>query len=107
MQQSWDFKIKVVGTHSRLSGHRPSVFQGREGGGLARLVESEEMFMVNITVTRCSWARERVAGENDSLEEGVQDEVMNLQVSFCVPNSCFRISEFESKKNIQIEIVSP
>lgn len=31
---------------------------------------------------------------------------MNLQVSFCVPNSCFRISEFESK-NIQIEIVSP
>lgn len=48
-----------------------------------------------------------MAGENDSLEEGVQDEVMNLQVSFCVPNSCFRISEFESKTNIQIEIVSP
>lgn len=45
MQQSWDFRIKVVGTHSRLSGHRPPVFQGREGGGLARLVEPEEMFM--------------------------------------------------------------
>lgn len=62
---------------------------------MARLVESEEMFLVNVAVTRCSWARERVAGKNDSLEGGVQDEVMNLQFSFCVSKSCFRINEFE------------